>query len=134
MEFQTKQKRNVSLDIHALIDVVFLLLIFFMVSTTFLEKPGMKLDLPSAETSTSEQMKDIVIIVTEDMQIHFRGQNITMEQLEIPLKNALEKSEEKQVIIRGDRKVEYGFIVSIMDIARKSGATGITVATAAKRQ
>jgi biopolymer transport protein ExbD len=105
-----------------------------MVSTTFLEKPGMKLDLPSAESSTSEQVKDIVIIVTEDKQIQFRGQSITMEQLEIPLKKALEKSEEKQVIIRGDRKVEYGFIVSIMDIARKSGATGITVATAAKGQ
>ena len=134
MEFQTKRKRSVRLDINALIDVVFLLLIFFMVSTTFLEKPGMKLDLPSAESSTSEQMKEIVIIVSKEMQIHFRGQDITLEQLETPLKKALEKSDDKQVIIRGDRKVEYGFIVSIMDIARKSGATGITVATSAKSQ
>ncbi len=134
MEFQTKRKRSVRLDINALIDVVFLLLIFFMVSTTFLEKPGMKLDLPSAESSTSEQMKEIVIIVSKEKQINFQGQDINLEQLETPIKKALEKSDDKQVIIRGDRKVEYGFIISIMDIARKSGAVGITVATAAKSQ
>lgn len=132
MQFQTKRSRSVKLDIHALIDVVFLLLIFFMVSTTFLEKPGMRLDLPSAESSTSEAMKELVIIVTKDKQIQFRGQNIALEQLEAPLKNALEKSEDKQVIIRADRTVEYGFVVSIMDISRKSGATGITIATTPK--
>ena len=132
MEFQTKRSRSVKLDIHALIDVVFLLLIFFMVSTTFLEKPGMRLDLPSAESSTSQPMKELVIIVTQGKKIHFRGQQIGLDQLEDPLKKALERSKDKQVIIRADRKVEYGFVVGIMDIARKSGAAGLTIATVPK--
>jgi len=129
MEFRKKKSREIKIDIHPLIDVVFLLLIFFMVTTTFVERPGLKLELPKAKSATQERMKELIITVSRNKRVFFQGREVAVSNLESLLKKALAQSETKQVIIRADRKVEYGFIVEIMDFARRSGARGLTIAT-----
>jgi len=129
MEFRKKKPREIKIDIHPLIDVVFLLLIFFMVTTTFVERPGLKLELPKAKSATQERMKELIITVSRNKRVFFQGREVAVSNLESLLKKALAQSESKQVIIRADRKVEYGFIVEIMDFARRSGARGLTIAT-----
>ncbi|MCD6450893.1 MAG: biopolymer transporter ExbD [Acidobacteria bacterium] len=129
MEFRKKKPREIKIDIHPLIDVVFLLLIFFMVTTTFVERPGLKLELPKAKSATQERMKELIITVSRNKRVFFQGREVAVSNLESLLKKALAQSETKQVIIRADRKVEYGFIVEIMDFARRSGARGLTIAT-----
>ncbi len=130
MEFiKRRNQRRVSLDIHPLIDVVFLLLIFFMVTTTFSERPGMKLELPASETASSQSMQELTIVLTYDQRVFFQGREIELANLSNLLEKALKRSSEKMVIISADQRVEYGKVVAVMDIAKKSGARGLTIAT-----
>jgi len=124
-----RNQRRVSLDIHPLIDVVFLLLIFFMVTTTFSERPGMKLELPASETASSQTMQELIIVLTYDRRVFFQGREIDLSNLPNLLERALKRSSEKMVIISADRRVEHGIVVSVMDIAKRSGALGLTIAT-----
>ena len=89
----------------------------------------MKLELPKAKSATQERMKELIITVSRNKRVFFQGREVAVSNLESLLKKALAQSETKQVIIRADRKVEYGFIVEIMDFARRSGARGLTIAT-----
>ena len=124
-----RSQRRVGIDIHPLIDVVFLLLIFFMVTTTFSERPGMKLELPASETAEEQPMRELTVVLTYDQRVFFQGREIALENLSNLLEKALERSSEKMVIISADQRVEYGRVVAVMDIAKKSGATGLTIAT-----
>ena len=69
MQFREKTKKRVSINITSLIDVLFLLLIFFMVSSTFLEQPGMKLDLPKTSTHEITRQKSFTLFITKSLEV-----------------------------------------------------------------
>ena len=113
----------------ALIDVVFLLLIFFAVSTTFLESTGLDLELPSAETSAAPESRDVTVWIGEEGNLRFDGRDLQLADLEADLKAALEQAERKFVVIMADRNARLEHVVQVMDLARKSGAVGLTIAS-----
>ena len=117
------------IDISALIDVVFLLLIFFAVSTTFLEHSGLELELPSAETSATPEIQDVTVWIGEQGNLRFAGRDLQLADLESDLKAALEQAERKFVVIMADRNARLEKVVQVMDLARKSGAVGLTIAS-----
>jgi biopolymer transport protein ExbD len=119
----------VRIDISALIDVVFLLLIFFAVSTTFLESTGLELELPSAETSAAPESRDVTVWIGEEGNLRFDGRDLKLADLEAGLKTALEQAERKFVVIMADRNARLEQVVQVMDLARKSGAVGLTIAS-----
>jgi biopolymer transport protein ExbD len=119
----------VRIDISALIDVVFLLLIFFAVSTTFLESTGLDLELPSADTSAAPETRDVTVWIGEEGNLRFDGRDLQLADLEADLKAALEQAERKFVVIMADRNARLEQVVEVMDLARKSGAVGLTIAS-----
>jgi biopolymer transport protein ExbD len=121
-----KSKRRVSLDISPLMDVAFQLIIFFAVTTTFLEQAGMQLELPESSTATAEESSPIEVSVTEDGTVRFQGQVVTVEQLESEVA-ALPAVDRAKITVRADRHVEYGLIVSVIDALRKAGAEGLSL-------
>jgi biopolymer transport protein ExbD len=121
-----KSKRRVSLDISPLLDVAFQLIIFFAVTTTFLEQAGMQLELPESSTATAEETSPIEVSVTEDGTVRFQGQVVTVEQLESEVA-ALPATERAKITVRADRDVSYGLIVSVIDALRKAGAEGLSL-------
>ena len=129
MEFPRPPRRDVRIDISALIDVVFLLLIFFAVSTTFLESTGLDLELPSADTSAAPESRDVTVWIGEEGNLRFDGRDLQLADLETELKAALEQAERKFVVIMADRNARLEQVVQVMDLARKSGAVGITIAS-----
>ncbi len=129
MEFPRPPRRDVRIDISALIDVVFLLLIFFAVSTTFLESTGLDLELPSADTSAAPESRDVTVWIGEEGNLRFDGRDLQLADLEDDLKAALEQAERKFVVIMADRNARLEQVVQVMDLARKSGAVGITIAS-----
>ncbi len=131
MEFPRPPRRDVRIDISALIDVVFLLLIFFAVSTTFLESTGLDLELPSADTSAAPESRDVTVWIGEEGNLRFDGRDLQLADLEIDLKVALEQAERKFVVIMADRNARLEQVVQVMDLARKSGAVGLTIASKA---
>ncbi len=129
MESPRPPRRDVRIDISALIDVVFLLLIFFAVSTTFLESTGLELELPSADTSAVPETRDVTVWIGEEGNLRFDGRDLQLADLEDDLKAALEQAERKFVVIMADRNARLEQVVQVMDLARKSGAVGLTIAS-----
>ena len=131
MEFPRSSRRNVRIDISPLIDVVFLLLIFFAVSTTFLESTGLDLELPSADSSAAPESRDVTVWIGEAGNLRFDGRDLQLADLETELKAALQQAERKFVVIMADRNARLEQVVQVMDLARKSGAVGLTIASKA---
>jgi biopolymer transport protein ExbD len=133
MRFLINQKKNRSvLNVTPLIDVVFNLVIFFAVSSTFLEQPGIKLALPEAHKTDLQKIEKAVLYITADQQILLRDKEISFENLGPLLKDEMEKSLDKALIINADKQVAHGFVVKIMDLARQSGVQKLVIATEQK--
>lgn len=129
MQFKEKQRRKVLINITSLIDVLFLLLIFFMVSSTFLEQPGIKLELPHAQSAVVVEQKDYTLFVDEDGAMFLNDQQVTTDNLEQKLKDALPKMKEGALILKADQDVAHGAVVKVMDIAKNSGVKKLVIGT-----
>lgn len=130
MRLTNNLKPKVGIDITPLVDVVFILLIFFMVTSTFLELPGMKLDLPTSKTAKGQSSKQVTLFLTKEGNILLGEESISLEALPGRLKSAMKKQEEgKALVIKGDKEVAYGRVVTVMDIAKTAGVQKLVVAT-----
>jgi len=129
MEFERSRHRQIELGITPLIDIVFLLLIFFMLTSHFLLDEGLKIDLPPARTSEVESARDLVVFLGPDGRITFQGQAITLEDLESRLSAELQQDPGQTVIIRADRAAILEKAVSVMDAVKASGASSMMLAT-----
>jgi len=129
LQFSAKPKRRVIINITSLIDVLFLLLIFFMVSSTFLEQPGMKLELPSAKSTEVARVEKLVLYISPDDEIIFNDQVVQLDSLEIELKTAIPLAEEKTLVLKADKMVPHGTVVKVMDIAKRAGLHKLVVGT-----
>lgn len=128
MNFRRPGKLKVMIEIAPLVDVVFLLVIFFAVSTSFLEKSGMKLDLPSSTSTAEREASEITVNLGADGRMEFMGEPVTAEDLPDMLRQALEEHGRNVVVLRADTNTSHGDVVRVMDLIRESGAEGLTVA------
>lgn len=127
-----KFKRHVEfkkgqLDIAPLIDVVFLLLIFFMLTSSYIFQPGIKINLPKAVSSEVIQEKNLVITVDAKNRIYLSNRSVSLRQLESHLEEAAK--EDRPLLIKADRKASLGNVVQIWDMCREAGLTQINIAT-----
>ena len=123
---------EMALNLTSLIDVVFLLLIFFMVATTFLDpEREIELDLPEAESSTmpEETPDQIVINVFSDGRIALGGREISRDDLLDTLRRTARANPETPVTIRGDRLVHHENIVSVRYACGVAGLSNLAVRT-----
>jgi biopolymer transport protein ExbD len=131
MQFREKTKKRVNINITSLIDVLFLLLIFFMVSSTFLEQPGMKLDLPKTSTHDITRQESYTLFITKDEALYLNEEPVPIKNLPDRLKKISSETKEG-VILKADEKTRYGFVVEVMDLVKQSGIKKLIVATQPK--
>ena len=134
MEFDRRKRLRTQLNIAPLIDVVFLLLIFFMLSSQFISRPGIKVTLPRASTAELHPGKDIIVSIAEDRSLYLNEEEVTLENLLGKLKAKVAESEEKMVIVRADGKIDLCLAVKVMDIAREADARGLVISTEMEHQ
>ena len=127
MEFNPKKKRRVLINITSLIDVMFLLLIFFMVTSTFLDQPGMKLELPSAESAEVARIEKLVLYISSDDLVVFNNDQIALDDLEETLRSAMSEIEDRTLVLNADREVQHGTVIRVMDIAKKIGLEKLVI-------
>ena len=133
MRLLTNQKKSRSvLNVTPLIDVVFNLVLFFAVSSTFLEQPGIKLALPEAQKTDLQKIDKAVVFVTSDQQIRLRDKEVSFDNLGSLLKDEMEQSLDKALIVNADKDVPHGLVVKIMDLARQNGVLKLVIATEQK--
>ncbi len=139
MKFRRRPRTEVSIELTPLIDVVFLLLIFFMVSTTFIRETQLDLNLPEA-TGDLQQLEDqnIVVTIAEDGTYAVNNQALVNNQL-ATLMRALqqqmgENDAPKQLIITADANATHQAVVRAMDAAGQVGLTSLSITTQAPEE
>jgi len=125
----THEKVMVALNMTPLIDCVLQLLIFFMLTSSFVLQTGIAVDLPKARTPKLQEEQDIVITITRDNETYLNDQAVPLAQLPVALLEKLTKSEQKMVLIKPDKRVETGKLVEIMGIAKSVGVESLGIAT-----
>ena len=117
-------------DLTPLIDCVFLLLIFFMVTTVFIEVKGLSVDLPSSAQSDEEQQqkKDVNILVSGTGDFTVAGSSVPASNLASAIKGAMDEANNRNVIIQGDPEAAHKAIVYAMDMATGVGAEQLAFA------
>ncbi|VGO11684.1 hypothetical protein PDESU_00229 [Pontiella desulfatans] len=128
----SEDSSEVAVDISPLIDCVFILLIFFIVTTTFVEETGVEVDKPQAASSVQLEKTSIMIAVTDKGQIVYGGNDIGIAGVQ-PLVKRMMQKEDVPVIVQADQNVASGLMVRVIDEAKLAGAVKVSIATRKKQ-
>lgn len=122
--------QDLKLDMTPLIDVVFQLLIFFMLSSSFVFQTGIKINLPSSEFNEAQKPNEITIGISEDNRLFYNEFETTIEGIKLKFDVLVQTTPETVVVIKADKNVKHGRVVEIMGIAKNIGLQRLAVATA----
>ena len=130
MRFRREEEDNFSFDMTPMIDVVFLLIIFFMVSTVFVDfSRKMDINLPTSKSSAiDERTKTLEVEMSKDKKIFLAGKPLTLLGLETTLAKMEFKDKKPSAIIRADKSLPYGDVIQVMGLLQKKGIPDISVA------
>ena len=129
LDLRPARRRRPVLNVTSLIDVLFLLLIFLMVSSTFVESPALELDLPSASESENTRLDTLTITVDRQGRIYLGSEVSDLQRLERDVAEALRETPELVVNLKADREVGYGVVIATVDVLRKIGVRRLTALT-----
>lgn len=130
MKFKLKKESvQDQVDMSPLIDMVFILLIFFMVTTTFVKDMQVDLDRPAASSAEMSNEKSLRVSLDAGKKVYFDGQEVELWALQGLLKAALETAESKDVLVIADSSVSAQNLIDVVDQIRLAGAKNIGVAT-----
>lgn len=131
MDFRQKRRTVRILNVTSLVDVMFILIIFFLLTTTFIEQPNVKLELPRATHAERSNINPTVLVsITSDGQVYVNAERVSKQQLELKLREGLQRVPDKSLVLRADKRVPYGAVVFVMDIAKQVGFKKIVAPTA----
>jgi len=127
-----RQRRRPYINVINLVDVLFLLLIFFMISSTFRQQLGIDIALPEAATSTSQETKTHEIVVSRDGDLFFGDQKVDEAGLHAAVANLMEKDPKAELVLRADEAANFGRVIRAIDIAREVGGSKLIIPTKLK--
>ena len=128
MQFRRRLKTSATVDLIPMIDVVFQLVVFFMVSSTFILTPGININLPESTTAEPVAVSKLVITVVGENEIYVNKDRYSLSQFAKALES-IERDEGGSLILEGDSGVEYSLLVKVLDILRKNGYYGVNLRT-----
>jgi len=129
MEFRKAKKRSLILNVTSLIDVLFLLLIFFMISTTFLSQPAIKMELPEAKNADEVRQKPLVVYIDQYGKVYLNDEPIDIPLLGEALKRKLEGSTDKSLVLKADSRVSHGHVIEVLDVVKGAGVKKVVFST-----
>tara|TARA_B100000945_G_C19981328_1_gene412274 strand:+ start:100 stop:501 length:402 start_codon:yes stop_codon:yes gene_type:complete len=120
MYFKKENENENSINILPMIDIIFAILSFFIISSLYLTKvDSIKVNLPKSSSAEREQNKMQIITVDKNEKIYFQSNEIAFKNIYLSIQKYTEKMEDPLVILRADNSVNYGFIINILDQLRK---------------
>lgn len=132
MHFRRRLSPNANVDLVPMIDVVFQLVVFFMVSSTFVMTPGIALDLPESTSSEPIVLNRLVLTVASPSEVYLNRERVNLAELDSRLATLTGDrgpDDTMSAVIEGDSSVPYETLVFILDVLRKNGYRGIALRT-----
>jgi biopolymer transport protein ExbD len=131
VKFAVRKRRAPSIIIVSLVDILTILLIFFVVSTTFRkDQPEMQINLPESKTATSApaEIEPVILAISENDEITLDGKAIAVEDLESAVRN-LPETRRTSLALKGDKKASYGLLIKVMDALKLAGVKKLPALT-----
>lgn len=133
MEFEGRARIHSHLDIAPLIDIVFLLLVFFMLTSSFIVPEAIELELPQSSTSTeATEITPIIVSIDQTGQLMLNAENIALDQLRVAIKTLLKHNAESAITLQSDARTQVQQLLKVMDEIRAAGGSNIALATMQK--
>lgn len=133
MRFYTRKKRAPSIVIVSLIDILAILLIFFIVTTSFKkDQAQMQINLPdssTAEVAPAEKTEPLILRVKSDEEITLGDQKVNLDQLAETLKSTRAKSPDRPLAMQADRDAPFGVVVKVLDALKQAGVKNVPAFT-----
>ncbi|SHE19701.1 ExbD/TolR family protein [methanotrophic endosymbiont of Bathymodiolus puteoserpentis (Logatchev)] len=129
MKYRENRDVEATIDIGPMIDIVFILLIFFMVTTTFVKDMKVDLERPNAASSSSASSKSIRLFIDENGDTYLDGEAVRVWLIQSKLRDLLATSTSKTVLVVTDEGIPAGKLIEVIDQARLSGAQSVAVAS-----
>ena len=123
-----EQQNSQHIDMSPLLDVVFILLIFFIVTTVFVKESGVEVDKPQAVSASRLEQQVIFIAITDAQQVYFDGSQIGVAGVRSSVEQML-KQQQRPVVIQADKTVPTELLVQVIDEAKLAGAAQVNLAT-----
>lgn len=120
--------RRPEINIAPLVDMVFLLLIFFMVTTTFSKETGVEVTKPKAKTAAALTKENILIAITERGTIHMHNMEVDLKTLNAMVRRIIRDRPQSSVVIIADKKARISLLVDVMDECKLAGAKKVSLA------
>lgn len=124
-----RQRYGVQIPLTSLIDIVFLLLVYFLLTTNFMVDEGIKIKLPQASASAPQTEREITIYVDRAGKAYLENQELSSGELFTRLRGLLGTGEDRLVVVKADRDVVLNKAVRVMDVAKAAGAGRLCLAT-----
>ncbi|WP_122035380.1 biopolymer transporter ExbD [Aliivibrio sp. EL58] len=129
---RTKAKEEASIDLTPMLDIVFIMLIFFIVTSSFVRESGVEVNRPQAAHSIAQKEVGIFVAITANNQIFIDKRRVDIERVEAMLSSLHLDNPQASLVIQADKHAYNGTVVSVMDAAKGVGIESIALATESK--
>ena len=129
MEFERRHHNHHHIEIAPLVDVVFLLLLFFMLTSHLIQEPAVRIKLPGSRTSEVKPETARTIWITKTEQIYFQDRPVAQDLLVEALKKGGKGGGQEPLKIKSDREVSVGFLIKVIDAVRLAGISNFSILT-----
>jgi len=117
------------IELAPFVDILFLLVTYFLMNATLANNPSIKIELPKSDTSQAAESQPLIVVINQDNQIFVNERNVPLKELGKEVSSLIKDKEKDQVIIRGDKRSSYQIVISVMDELNKAGVTRFNLAT-----
>lgn len=122
------EEEDASIDMTPMLDIVFIMLIFFIVTTSFVKEAGIEVNKPDASNATKQKSANIFIAINEDGDVWMDKREVDVERVRANIERMLAEQPTEVVIIQADLKAEHGKVVEVMNQVKAAGISRISVA------
>jgi biopolymer transport protein ExbD len=132
VHFRRRLSPNANVDLIPMIDVVFQLVVFFMVSSTFVMTPGIALDLPESTSSEPVVLNRLVVTVASPSEVYLNRERVPLSDLDARLRELVGENsadEPMSAVIEGNSSLPYETLVAVLDVLRRNGYLGVALRT-----
>ena len=128
-----KKEEDSGIDLTPMLDVVFIMLIFFIVTTSFVKESGIDVNRPSAKTAKKKQQASILVAINQSGEIWIQRRRVDIRAVRANIERLHAETPEGTVVIQADKRSETGLLVDVMDQVRLAGVENIAVSASEKQ-